>query len=57
MAEHESTEEAAVAPTAQTAPTPAPTEKPWLYGQPPSMWFLITSGAVLLVVILMRIFS
>lgn len=57
MAEHESIEEATVAPAVQTAPTPAPAEKPWLYRQTPSMWFLIASGAVLLIVVLMRIFS
>ena len=51
MAEHESIQEATVAPTAQTASA----EKPWLYGQTPSMWFLITSGAVLLIVVIMRL--
>jgi len=36
-------------------PAPEPVEKPWLLGQTPSMWFLIDSAVVLLIVILMRV--
>ena len=42
--------EEAVAP-----PAPEPAEKPWLLGQTPSMWFLIDSAVVLLIVIIMRV--
>lgn len=57
MAEHESIESvtaasAASAPAA-SATAPAPAEKPWLLGQTPSMWFLIDSAVVLLIVIVM----
>lgn len=44
--------EEAVAP-----PAPEPAEKPWLLGQTPSMWFLIDSAVVLLIVIIMRVAS
>lgn len=42
--------EEAVAP-----PDPEPAEKPGLLGQTPSMWFLIDSAVVLLIVIIMRV--
>lgn len=48
MAEHESIESVTAAPAAS-----APAEKPWLLGQTPSMWFLIDSAVVLLIVIVM----
>ena len=35
--------------------TPEPSEKPGLFGQTPSMWFLIDSAVVLLIVIIMRV--
>ncbi len=57
MAEHKSIEEVIVAPTVKTAPAAAPAEKPWLLGQTPSMWFLIDSGVVLLIVLIMRVLS
>lgn len=32
-----------------------PEEKPWMFGQTPSMWFLIDSAVVLLIVLIMRL--
>jgi len=40
-----------------TPPASEPAEKPWLLGQTPSMWFLIDSAVVLLIVLIMRIAS
>lgn len=60
MAEHQNAEtvaEVAVASAAKTAPAPAPAEKPWLLGQTPSMWFLIDSAVVLVIVLIMRFTS
>ena len=60
MAEHESVEKVKAAPAAAAAtaaPAPASAEKPWLLGQTPSMWFLIDSAVVLLLVILMRVLA
>jgi hypothetical protein len=37
------------------AADPESEEKPWLFGQTPSMWFLIDSAVVLLIVIIMRV--
>ncbi len=34
-----------------------PEEKPWMFGQTPSMWFLIDSAVVFLIVLIMRIAS
>ncbi|MBX3050256.1 MAG: hypothetical protein KF753_02210 [Caldilineaceae bacterium] len=38
-----------------THPASEPAEKPGLLGQTPSMWFLIDSAVVLLIVIIMRV--
>lgn len=61
MAEHQNAAPAeekaaapAPAPAAQAAPAPENAEKPWLLGQTPSMWFLIDSAVVLLLVLIMR---
>ena len=58
-AEQESVEEIEVAIEVAVeelvVPTAAePAEKPGLLGQTPSMWFLIDSAVVLLIVIIMR---
>lgn len=57
MAEHESVEKVKAASAAAPAPAAATAEKPWLLGQTPSMWFLIDSAVVLLLVILMRVLA
>ena len=57
MAEHQSVEGLTVAPAAQALPAPEAAEKPWLLGQTPSMWFLIDSAVVLLIVVIMRLVS
>jgi len=51
------TEDQSVEPVVETvvAETPAPAEKPGLLGQTPSMWFLIESAVVLLIVVIMRV--
>lgn len=57
MADHKNVETVAAKPA--TPPTPAKAapeaEKPWLLGQTPSMWFLIDSAVVLLIVVVMRV--
>jgi hypothetical protein len=55
MAEHASVEKVVALPAAKAAPAPEPAEKPWLLGQTPSMWFLIDSAVVLLIVVIMRV--
>ena len=40
--------------SASAAPVPQQSEKPWLFGQTPSMWFLIDTAVVLLIVLIMR---
>lgn len=57
MAEHENVEkvaEAAPVPAAPAAPA-VPAEKSGWLGQSPSMWFLIDSAVVLLIVLIMRL--
>ena len=58
MTEHKSAEavaNAAATTAAKAAPAPQNAEKPGLLGQTPSMWFLIDSAVVLLIVIIMRL--
>jgi len=58
MAEYQNVEsvaEVAVTSAAKAAPAPEPAEKPWLLGQTPSMWFLIDSAVVLLIVAIIRL--
>ncbi|HRJ40553.1 MAG: hypothetical protein KJZ86_18240 [Caldilineaceae bacterium] len=58
MAEHQNVApvaEKSVAPAVKAAPAPANAEKPGLLGQTPSMWFLIDSAIVLLIVLIMRL--
>ena len=59
MAEHENVEEIVEKksmPAAKLAPA-ATSEKLGLLGQTPSMWFLIDSAVVLLIVVVMRFLS
>lgn len=53
MAEHQNSEEVVDALAVQATPAPEPAEKPGLLGQTPSMWFLIDSVVVLLIVLVM----
>ncbi|MBI3957921.1 MAG: hypothetical protein HY328_03850 [Chloroflexi bacterium] len=58
MTEHANVEtvaEKTPVPAARPAKAAAAAEKPWLLGQTPSMWFLIGSGVVLLIVAILRL--
>jgi hypothetical protein len=50
----ETVEKIAATSSTKAATAPESAEKPWLFGQTPSMWFLIDTAVVLLIVLIMR---